>query len=52
VKRIVRKVGNNFAKDVLLKKRSKSNQFNALVSLAYNIELNGFAKATVLKRKC
>lgn len=45
-------VSDNFAKDVfkLLKKEVTQNQFNALVSLAYNIGINGFAKSTVLKR--
>jgi lysozyme len=45
-------VSDNFAKDVfkLLKKEVNQNQFNALVSLAYNIGINGFAKSTVLKR--
>ena len=45
-------VSDNFAKQVfaLLKKEVTQNQFNALVSLAYNIGINGFAKSTVLKR--
>lgn len=45
-------VSDNFAKQVLalLKKEVNQNQFNALVSLAYNIGINGFAKSTVLKR--
>jgi len=43
---------DNFAKQVneLLTKEVTQNQFNALVSLAYNIGINGFAKSTVLKR--
>jgi len=45
-------ISDNFAKEVfaLLKKEVNQNQFNALVSLAYNIGINGFAKSTVLKR--
>ena len=45
-------VSDNFAKQVfaLLKKEVNQNQFNALVSLAYNIGINGFAKSTVLRR--
>jgi lysozyme len=47
-----RVISDNFAKKVneLLKKEVTQNQFNALVSLAYNIGINGFAKSTVLKR--
>jgi lysozyme len=43
---------DNFAKQVnaLLTKEVTQNQFNALVSLAYNIGINGFAKSTVLRR--
>jgi len=45
-------VSDNFAKKVfsLLKKEVNQNQFNALVSLAYNIGINGFTTSTVLKR--
>lgn len=45
-------VSDNFAKQVfaLLRKDVTQNQFNALVSLAYNIGINGFTKSTVLKR--
>lgn len=45
-------VSDNFGKQVfaLLKKEVSQNQFNALVSLAYNIGINGFAKSTVLRR--
>jgi GH24 family phage-related lysozyme (muramidase) len=48
LKRIVRKVvSDNSLKRFfkLLKKRSTQNQFNALVSLVYNIGINGFEKA-------
>lgn len=47
-----RVTSDNFAKQVndLLKKEINQNQFNALVSLAYNIGINGFAKSTILKR--
>lgn len=47
-----RVTSDNFAKQVnsLLVKEVTQNQFNALVSLAYNIGINGFAKSTVLKR--
>jgi lysozyme len=47
-----RVTSDNFAKKVnaLLTKEVTQNQFNALVSLAYNIGINGFAKSTVLKR--
>jgi lysozyme len=47
-----RVVSDNFAKQVfaLLKKEVTQNQFNALVSLSYNIGINAFAKSTVLKR--
>lgn len=47
-----RVVSYNFAKQVfaLLKKEVTQNQFNALVSLSYNIGINGFAKSTVLRR--
>jgi len=45
-------VSDNFAKDVfaLLKVKVNQNQFNALVSLAYNIGINGFRTSTVLRR--
>jgi lysozyme len=47
-----RVTSDNFAKQVstLLTKEVTQNQFNALVSLAYNIGINGFKKSTVLKR--
>lgn len=47
-----RVVSDNFAKQVnqLLTKEVTQNQFNALVSLAYNIGINAFRKSTVLKR--
>lgn len=50
--RLGRIVSDNFAKDVnsLVKSNINQNQFNALVSLAYNIGINGFAKSTVLRR--
>ena len=43
---------DNFAKEVnaLLTKEVTQNQFNALVSLAYNIGINAFRKSTVLRR--
>lgn len=45
-------VSDNFAKDVfaLLKKEVNQNQFNALVSLAYNIGVPRFSTSTVLRR--
>jgi lysozyme len=45
-------VSDNFAKQIfaLLKKEVNQNQFNALVSLSYNIGINGFTTSTVLKR--
>jgi lysozyme len=47
-----RVTSDNFAKqvNVLLTKEVTQTQFNALVSLAYNIGINGFAKSTVLRR--
>lgn len=47
-----RVTSDNFAKQVnaLLTKEVTQNQFNALVSLAYNIGINGFRKSTVLRR--
>ena len=47
-----RVISDNFAKDVfaLLKKEVTQNQFNALVSLAYNIGVPAFTKSTVLRR--
>lgn len=35
--------------DLLVKSDINQNQFNALVSLAYNIGLNGFGNSTVLR---
>ena len=45
-------ISDNFAKEVfgLLKKEVNQNQFNALVSLAYNIGVPAFTKSTVLRR--
>jgi lysozyme len=42
---------NNFASqvDAVVKSTVNQNQFDALVSLAYNIGINGFKKSTVLK---
>lgn len=42
---------DNFAKkvDSLVKSKVNQNQFNALVSLAYNIGINGFENSTVLR---
>jgi len=42
----------NFAKvvDKLVTSEVNQNQFNALVSLAYNIGLNGFKNSTVLRK--
>ena len=47
-----RVTSDNFAKQVnaLLTKEVTQNQFNALVSLAYNIGINAFRKSTVLRR--
>lgn len=36
--------------DKLVKSKVNQNQFNALVSLAYNIGLNGFKNSTVLRK--
>jgi len=36
--------------DKLVTSKVTQNQFNALVSLAYNIGINGFANSTVLRR--
>ena len=36
--------------DKLVKSNVNQNQFNALVSLAYNIGLNGFKNSTVLRK--
>lgn len=45
------KTANNFAEkvDKLVKSNVNQNQFNALVSLAYNIGINGFKNSTVLR---
>jgi lysozyme len=50
--KLARVTSDNFAKQVnaLLTKEVTQNQFNALVSLAYNIGINGFRKSTVLRR--
>ena len=44
-------VADDFANKVnaLVKSKVNQNQFNALVSLAYNIGINGFSTSTVLK---
>lgn len=44
-------IADQFAKDVfkLIKSKINQNQFNALVSLAYNIGINGFRTSTVLR---
>jgi lysozyme len=43
---------DNFAKkvDALVTSKVNQNQFNALVSIAYNIGINGFAGSTFLSR--
>lgn len=43
---------DDFAKkvDALVKSKLNQNQFNALVSIAYNIGINGFAGSTFLAR--
>lgn len=43
---------DNFSKQVLklLKNKVSQNQFNALVSLAYNIGITGFKNSTVLRK--
>lgn len=43
---------DSFASKVnnIVKSNVNQNQFNALVSLAYNIGINGFANSTVLRR--
>lgn len=43
---------DNFSKQVLklLKNKVSQNQFNALVSLAYNIGISGFKNSTVLRK--
>jgi len=45
-------VANDFASkvDSLVKSNVNQNQFNALVSLAYNIGINGFKNSTVLRK--
>ena len=44
-------ISDQFAKDVfkLIKSKVNQNQFNALVSLAYNIGIKGFRNSTVLR---
>ena len=44
-------IADKFALDVdkLVKSNVNQNQFNALVSLAYNIGINGFKNSTVLR---
>jgi len=39
-----------FKVDTLLKSKVNQNQFNALVSLAYNIGITGFRNSTVLRK--
>lgn len=43
---------DNFAKrvDALVTSKVNQNQFNALLSIAYNIGINGFASSTLLAR--
>ena len=50
-KTLARSVADNFANkvDYLVTSNINQNQFNALVSLAYNIGIHGFIKSTVLK---
>ena len=50
-KTLARSVADIFANkvDYLVTSNVNQNQFNALVSLAYNIGINGFRKSTVLK---
>ena len=50
-KTLSRTVADNFANkvDYLVTSNINQNQFNALVSLAYNIGIHGFRKSTVLK---
>lgn len=45
-------IADRFAAKVnsLVKSKVNQNQFNALVSLAYNIGLNGFENSTVLRK--
>jgi len=45
-------VADNFARDVdnLITSNVNQNQFNACVSLVYNIGVHGFAKSTALRR--
>jgi len=45
-------IADRFASKVnsLVKSKVNQNQFNALVSLAYNIGLNGFENSTVLRK--
>lgn len=40
----------SFQVDSLLKSKVNQNQFNALVSLAYNIGITGFRNSTVLRK--
>ena len=49
--RLGRVIADRFASEVnaLIKSNINQNQFNALVSLAYNIGIHGFIKSTVLK---
>lgn len=51
VKTLARSVADIFANkvDYLVTSNVNQNQFNALVSLAYNIGIHGFRKSTVLK---
>ena len=48
---IFKGIANDFASNVskLLSKQVTQNQFNAMVSLAYNIGIGAFAKSTVLR---
>lgn len=49
--RLGKVIADRFATEVtaLIKSKVNQNQFNALVSLAYNIGIHGFIKSTVLK---
>jgi lysozyme len=47
-----KKIADDFANKVsdLIKKPLTQNQFNALVSISYNIGINAFSKSTLLKK--
>ena len=50
--RLGKVIADRFASEVttLIKSKVNQNQFNALVSLAYNIGINGFRNSTVLRK--